>query len=106
MINVGSKLESNARDYNPNNFEICDYCIKDPGIFNREKCHHRCCHRECKKHPIYQNPKRCFHRCKKDNYPPTYKNIDEAYETDGTSTTIKPYPPERYGMFQYQNIFS
>ena len=36
----------------------------------------------------------------------TYKNIDEAYETDGTSTTIKPYPPERYGMFQYQNIFS
>ena len=37
----------------------------------------------------------------------TYENIDEALETAGTATTIKPYQPERYhGMFQYQNIFS
>ena len=77
MINVGSKLESNARDYNPNNFEICDYCIKHPGIFSPERCHLRCCRRECKKHPIYQNPKRCFHRCKKDNYPLTYACMEK-----------------------------
>ena len=93
-------MESNARDYNPNNFEICDYCIKHPGIFNPEKCHHRCCRRECKKHPIYQNPKRCFHRCKKDNY----ENIDEANETAGASTTTNPIPQRSHGMFQYIRI--
>ena len=37
----------------------------------------------------------------------SYENIDEAHETAGTATAIKPYPPEHsYGMFQYQNIFS
>ena len=109
MINVGSKLESNARDYNPNNFEICDYCINQPGIFNPEKCHLRCCRRQCKKHPIYHNPKRCFHKCKKCPCPLTYENIDEAdeaNETAGPSTTTNPIPQRSHGMFQYIEIVS
>ena len=96
-------MESNARDYNPNK---CDYCLKKIANSNTVRCYERCCHRQCKKHPIYQNPKRCFHKCKKDNYPPTYKNIDEAKETAGASTTTNPIPQRSHGMFQYIRIHS
>ena len=50
---------ANARDYNPNNFEKCDYCLKKIAPGNTVRCYERCCHRQCK-------TPRCFNRCKKE----------------------------------------
>ena len=52
-------MESNARDYNPNNFKNCDYCLKKIAIPNAVRCYERCCHRQCKN-------RQCFQRCKKE----------------------------------------